>query len=359
MKKYISVLLTLIMIFGSCSLSPSVLASDATAPATTTQLVTEDGYDFEITEVIGSDYEINRSYHNLNKSRSIDFERTKALLKVLGYTEDVISHMSESELLEYATAEDIFVSVAYSKYDNNSGEIVGLDPTDAIAQAEELNQARIDYYLHPENQATPYGDMPNQSNEDGEFLDNYMRIIQDAIPYGDGTFRYTTTATWLVMPFFRGYDSIGSCANNGRVLPNTENGYFWYNICTNVNGDISTNWSGYNQFEKTDTIINGIWYGKGAIFRLPLDMTSTELGFYAKVCTDLSAHFEYKGEVTHPSLETNFNSCGTYSHSTLALSISPSISINPKGLTASIGLNSLGASDRRTATCPINYIPRG
>lgn len=74
---------------------------------------------------------------------------------------------------------------------------------------------------------------------------------------------------------------------------------------------------------------------------------------------NLTAYFEYTGEVTHPQLITNFNRNATYSHSTMAVIFVPSISIDllTGDVGASIELNVLGSTDDRITSRLIRYVP--
>ncbi len=74
--------------------------------------------------------------------------------------------------------------------------------------------------------------------------------------------------------------------------------------------------------------------------------------------TNLKAYYEYKGNVTHPTLASNFNSTGTYVHATLTISGSPSVSIDTSGtVSASIGISVVGGEDIRNAELEVKYTP--
>lgn len=61
--------------------------------------------------------------------------------------------------------------------------------------------------------------------------DEYMRVFHIISQDGySSSFRHSTDARWLRMPFFRRTDSIGSCAQETSVTPSTLSGYYEYNV---------------------------------------------------------------------------------------------------------------------------------
>lgn len=163
-------------------------------------------------------------------------------------------------------------------------------------------------------------------------------------------------ATWLTMPFFRVYDSIGSCAMNGTVTPNTSSGKFWYTTKTFNMGNVSSIPSGNITITNRTNKTNGNWYGSAGIFNLPNDPGGS--AGITVMHTDLKAYYEYKGHVTQPTIASYFNTVGTYSHATIGLSVSPSISIDTSGTaSASISLSLFADTDVRNAEREIYHRP--
>ena len=75
---------------------------------------------------------------------------------------------------------------------------------------------------------------------------------------------------------------------------------------------------------------------------------------------NLGAHYQYEGHVTHPELESWFNSVGNYDHATIGINFNPSIEIEfEDDVSAVIGLaDMLGRSIvSRPAEIEIHYVP--
>ena len=73
---------------------------------------------------------------------------------------------------------------------------------------------------------------------------------------------------------------------------------------------------------------------------------------------NFGAHFQYSGHVTSPDEQRWFNTVGNYTHATLSVALSPSISIDYSGsLSASVGIDVVGDTDIRGVEFEINYIP--
>lgn len=354
MKKILSILLSIVMIF---SLSVTVFAAE---PQDNLKLITTNGYTFEIKESTAEDYSVTRSYNKPDTmARSTPAENeTIALLLSLGLTEEQINGMSEKAFNACANARNLYVTTSYTKRNEATNVTTGLPAELAIEQAKDLNERQDNYYLNPESTVEPYGIIDNESTVPGVFEDSYMKITHVASDEGNGDFTFITDSEWLTMPFFRGYDSIGSCAKGGSADPFSGTGYYYYYTTTINGGNIGNPvYSGRIDFTKTEDTINGDWYGYAGVFNLPNDLHNDETGYHM-LHKNLKAHFEYTGSVTHPELITNFNTNGSYSHATVAIQFSPSVSIDAKGDTsASIGLSVVGTKDTRIAPLKVTYYP--
>ena len=103
--------------------------------------------------------------------------------------------------------------------------------------------------------------------------------------------------------------------------------------------------------------VNGNWYGSAGILNLPADSYGDTI---STLCKNYKAHYEYQGHVSSPSVESYFNTIGSYSHATIAVSASSpsvSISLSTGEVSASIGLAITGAKDTRSAETEIHYVP--
>lgn len=354
MKKVVSLALSLVL--ASALSLPAFAAGDTV----TTKNVTTNGYTFEITEITNDDFSITRTYNrSAPMTRSIsDNEETVALMLSLGYTETEIDNMSEETINAFATAKNIYTTTSYTKQNEETNTTVNLPKEVAIQEAQIISEQQIEYYLNMENNPTTFGVIENESTTPGEFRDTYMEMTHSALDNGGGDFTYVTDATWLTMPFFRGYDSIGSCAKGGAADPFSGDGYFYYYTTTINGGDIGNPvYSGRQDMLKSEDTINGDWYGYAGVFNLPNNLYNTQTGF-SMIHEDLHAHFSYTGSVTNPQLVTNFNTNGSYSHATVALEIEPSISIDTSGdVSASIGISVIGTKDVRVAPLKVTYRP--
>lgn len=362
MKKILSVILSIAMLFA---LSSTVFAADSGNG--TKKSVSLGDCTFEITEKVNADYTTVRTYTNdATASRSagaLDLEKTKALLAVLGMTDDEINAFPLNTLIDFANAKDIVVSTSYTKSNDDTKAVVGIPAQTAIEEATALSIQQMEYFLNNEHLSEEipmqtFGNISNTSTTPGEFKDTYMKMTHAAIHSGGGSYKFTVNAEWLTMPFFRGYDSIGSCAMNGTVTPNTSSGKYWYTIQTITLGKISTSSSGDILITDRYNKEKGNWYGSAGVFNLPNDIHSPD-GTSSILYTNLKAYYEYKGNVTFPTLASNFNTAATYSHATIKLSIgSPSISIDTTGAVAvSIGLDIVGSMDIRVAELEVKYKP--
>ena len=255
-------------------------------------------------------------------------------------------------ILYYIEGEQIVVATSYSKTDLNNNKTY-LDESTALQEAtilkEEQNQIKINKALGRELYA----------NYSDTFKDSYMKLTYAVTYKGNGSYLYSVDSTWLTMPFFRGYDSIGSCAMNGTVTNSTRSGYYTYDATYINNGTGGT--VTYDKGKKTSitnfkNAVKGNWYGSVGIFNLPNDINNS----YATTFYDnLKAHYQYRGHVSSPSESRWFNTVASYDHSTIALNVdTPSVSIDLNGeISASIGLSITGHVDTRSVELEIKYTP--
>lgn len=357
-KKLLAAVLSSAMLLSV--VSTSALAADV-PPCEIEKEVSFDGYSFTITEKTYPDYSVSRTYtRDSGMTRSTpNIHETKAMLLAMGMDEDEVAAIPNETLQDFATSEEITIVTSYSKHSESSDQTTGLPEQTALAEAAVLSQEQEAYTVeHSQNCIDPLGEKPNNSSVPGIFEDSYMKITHSAIKLsGDrGGYKFTTNATWLTMPYFRGYDSIGSCAMNGTVTPNTSSGKYWYTTKTYNSGHVTSVNSGDITITDKYNEVNGNWYGSAGVFNLPDDPGGAP-GF-SVMHTDLKAYYEYKGHVSHPSTESYFNTIGTYSHATLRFGGSPSVSIDTSGnVSASIGLDITPSADVRNAEREIHYIP--
>lgn len=352
-KKLVSVALAAVMAIG---MSTTTFAA-APQPDKTEKTISANGYDFVVTEKIYPDYSVSRTYTRNPMTRATASEdETVAMLIALGMSEDDVNAIPANTLLDFANGKEITITTSYTKHNENSNTTVGLQEDVALSSAEILSQQQEKYILENPQEITPYGEKPNNSKVPGVFEDSYMKMTHAAINQGNGAYKFTVNATWLTMPFFRGYDSIGSCAMNGTVTPNTSYGKYWYNTKTFNMGNVSTVPSGDITITDKTNAVNGNWYGSAGVFNLPNDPGGS--GGLSVMHTDLKAYYEYKGHVSQPNIESYFNTVGTYVHATITITGSPSVSIDTSGtVSASIGISVAGGEDIRNAELEVRYKP--
>ncbi|MDO4295865.1 MAG: hypothetical protein Q4D90_06875 [bacterium] len=295
-----------------------------------------------ITERVDEYGQTVRTYETNGRSlRSNGLTQTKELLVALGMDKEEVDNLSSDVLNEFANSSYISVSTAYTKTDANN-QTIYVDEATALAESKRIESERMNNFKQ--------GISPLVTDE---FEDTYMKIVHTATPVGGGTYRFITNATWLTMPFFRGSDSVGSCAMNFTVTNATRNGNYSYDMNTIELGQISTTKQS-RTITDVKNAVNGNWYGSAGIVYLPNDVyEDTSSVMY----TNYKAHYEYLGKINYPQLESNFNSVGSYDHATFAVGASPSLTIDTSGVSASIGLNVVGVTDTRSAEVSVHYVP--
>lgn len=272
-------------------------------------------------------------------------EETRNLLCVLGYSKKLVEKMSVDELQEYASASDIIVSIAYMKTDEK-GNVSYVDEETALREVEvakEIEKNNINNLIN--------GIAPAYQEIDSEWND-YMKVTYMVSITGEDCYN-TVIGEWLTMPAIRSYDSIGGCGQYMSYTPNTGECKVYYDQTSTINGSTTT-----TEVEKTITNIQGAnengWAGAAAVFKLPSDTVTSD---FSLVYSNFTVLFQYEGKITEPNQNLNFNSIGTYTHATIGLSVSPSVSIDTSGADAGIGVSIVGFKDKMSVWLEINYTP--
>jgi len=354
MKRIVALLLVLSMII---SMSSFVLAESGKEVAPKKSLP------FGITEMVDENNRIVRVYERklddtnqeqLNRSfSSVDiYAETKELLLALGMEQDFIDNISEDDLKGYSNSESLVGTIAYTKTDAQNN-VVYLEESAAIREAKVAREERAkkNKTLHATNGKK---NALQTTIVQEKYEDSYMRLYHLVSYFGDGSFLYSTDARWLTMPFFRGKDSIGSCAQNGTVTYSTRSGYYEYDYMTLSTGGYVS--SGRKNISSSyfKEAINGSFYGSAAIVDLPNNVNSGSLMRYY---SNYKAHYQYQGHVNYPGQVSNFNSIGSYDHSKVTITVTPSVSIGLSGASPTIGLDIAGTTETRSAKVEVKYIP--
>lgn len=166
--------------------------------------------------------------------------------------------------MEFANGEEIYVATSYSKADSENN-ITPLEEAVALQEAANLKAQQDAYKMNMALGIAPAADYSDYTQ------DSYMRVDYAVTYQGDGNHLYVVDGEWLTMPFFRGFDSIGSCAMNGTVTNSTRSGSYEYDITYINMGSIS-----YDDYSGTITnkknAVNGNWYGSAGVINLPNDV---------------------------------------------------------------------------------------
>lgn len=348
MKKLLSCMLSLAILF---SMFIPAFASEP-QEVVTERIVEQSGYSFTISERVDENGTIIRSYENdgsLTYSSSVpDIEKTKAVLIALGMQEKNVEMLNSDALDAFSTGEEIMLSTSYSKIDSDNN-VTYLPEEQALAESSALRAKQQDALL-----ALSQGIMTMADYDDYE-ENAYMRVDYAVAYKGDGQYFYSTDANWLTMPSIRYMDSLGSCAMEGTVTPETQYGYYWY-TSQHFSMGVMEEEPVFEYLEDNyDNDKDGNWYGSAGYFNLP---RNTGTGNNGTVHQDFGAHFQYRGHVTSPDERRFFNTVGSYTHATVTIAASPSITISyPGGLSASAGIAAVGAKDVIGVEFEVEYIP--
>ncbi len=262
-----------------------------------------------------------------------NFDEIKQVLLSLGMSQAAVDGLSEERLADYENALEIQSVVEYTKTDED-GNVTYLSEVDALNEVAAVEASR------------------------GAISDTYMRISHTAANRGNANYTFTTDATWLTMPEFRGTDSVGSCAMNCTVTPGTQSGsYSYLHRIYNTAGSFVRQETLSGNFSAIHDASNGNFFGSGATFSLPADRYLSSQGIPLDLYSQYNASFTYNGHVNLPNQESYFNSTGTYCHARVTLSFSPSLSISTSGNSGSIGISAAISKDTKDVLKECHYIP--
>lgn len=179
-----------------------------------------------------------------------------------------------------------------------------------------------------------------------------MRVIHGAAITGE-ICELVVLAEWLTMPIIRSYDSVGACGQYLNYLPGTEECEISYDKKELIGGYVYD-----DTIEKTidnfkPASVEG-WAGTSVVFKLPVDITSSD---YSILYSNYSVLFSYEGKVTEPDQRLNFNTIGSYMHSTIGLVFEPSVSIDTSGVDAGIGISVVAFKDTMSVWLALSYVP--
>ena len=336
-KRLVAISMSLFLAFSN---SMICLAEDN---ATREVIVEKGDYVFHLTEIDKGDEGIIRMYSNDNARSIKGLDETKCLLYALGYNEKYVEGLTSNEVQEYALASEIIVSSAYMKTDEK-GNATYIDAETAL---EEVEVARDREQTQINNLINGIATVETDTKENA-----YMQVIHSATISGE-ICKMQVSAEWLTMPIIRSYDSIGACGQYLNCLTGTEECKVSYTKMELQGGT-------YHK-EIVNTTVDDIepanndgWAGAAAVFKLPTDVTSSD---YSILYSNYSVSFSYKGKVTEPDHRLNFNTMGSYMHSTIGVVFEPSVSIDTSGGNAGIGISVVGMKDTLSVWLALSYVP--
>ena len=302
-------------------------------------------------------YRVIRSYINnqslYNDEGNINFDKLVTILKLLGMDDYSIAMLDDEAIRACADGKELYYITSYTKNDAD-GNVVYITKDEALQSVSELKIRQKQLLNNIINAEDSERSRAITSYQDS-FSDSYMVINYLVSHEGSGYYFYSVSSVWLTMPYFRGIDSLGSCAQNSTVSNNTRSGYCWYGVTEYNSGNVTTNsvttYSGISY----GNAANGNWYGAACSFNLPDDYISDN---YYIVYDSFGAHFQYSGYINYPTVESWFNAVGSYTHTRWNVSFSPSFTITyPGSVSASIGLNVNQTTDIRGAEVLIHHVP--
>lgn len=353
-KSLFAMALALCMI---CVLVVPVGASAAKALETKEKIVESEGFAFDLKETIDQYDRVIRSYKRentdlmaANSNTDADYAQTKALLLALGMEKDFVQKLSDETLQIYATSPELTGIISYIKVDAENN-VIYMDEATATQEAKLFNSTQS--LASQPNAGIQLGSRQGQS-EQGQKEDAYMRVFYMVSPRNDGNFVFSTDARWLTMPYFRMKDSIGSCAQNTTVTPESRHGWYSYDMTYVNSGRVITD-TDVTTFMKSNNFsnaVNGNWYGSAAVVDLPSD----DVGDPKWTFKNFKAHYQYTGHVNFVGQEQWFNTVATYCHTKVG--VSGSVSIVPgKSTAVDIGIGLQKTHDSRSIELEVHYIP--
>lgn len=310
--------------------------------------------DFKILETQNSDGTITRVYEKDKteqlystelRSSSLNYDRIKSILKELGMEDSFINNLTQDDLEFYNNSPRIVGKIAYIKSSHEGIKKI-------VSENEALEEVAI---LNQKDLITPFS---GSEHKQDTYQDDYMRVFHMVSQDGySSSFRHSTDARWLRMPFFRRIDSIGSCAQETSVTPRTLSGYYEFNVQYLYPwGSSEKDFRRYNISESDfyrDSYAG--FNGAAAKLYLPKDIYNNEST--SIVYSDYKAHFQFDARVQYPNQTTYFDSIGTYDHLRYEIGFEPGIEIGRDGGSFSIGLALSNGNDKRSVPLQLYYQP--
>lgn len=275
-----------------------------------------------------------------------DYSDTKDMLRKMNILDSTIDNLPEEDLHLYATTSYMYTVSSYLKTDGNGQTSIVSEDEALAAQSLEENLARggLSYTNYTE--------------------DSYMFLCVSVANLDNaGELRFMVDAKWLTMPVYRLSDSLGISSTEATVSTNNFSAYTEYYAQTIVYGEVIKELT-YDDTHKSIPVnkfqaplTNGPYNGGGITFSLPNDDISAAYDIPETRVMRFHAHLRFNGHTTHPDIDTWYNVVGSYSHAKRQFQTNPSLSIDGKGMSGSIGLSMTPTDDRRNVLVEAHYVP--
>jgi len=323
--KRLTALALCVMMLFTVVVSTDVADASATEGEGVMIRVSVDGYEFSLMERIDDDYNIVRIFVREHALTPCEFSVTeaRALMYALGKNEHMIAKMSDEELADIATSAFIMAATAFMEEDEH-GNVRNVPRDFAIQQAEFYNALELEQIM----QFQLYGVAPTHTRNHGHIQVTHI-ASQLAHLIDDYIFR--ASATWLSMPIFRNWGSVGSVAQTVALHHVQPLNYTF--IREEFMGGVLINSRIIMGMPRFEWATDGDLSGVAAVFSLP-DDTSNRTNVIRN--RNFTASSQHRATQRHPG--TPFNSRATYTHRTVNLG-GASVSVSPSGPSIGIGFN--------------------
>lgn len=357
-KRLLSFTLTFALLFSTCALHASAITVQEKTITKSYQ-----DFEFKLTESrLPFSNSVTLTYNRPDELTTLPTkEQTEALLQTLGLEELFIEKMSDSTLRSYAAADQITASTSFLRSDSD-GNTVTISEDEAL-QAESEYRELLDNFLNASSAAEA-----ERYEREIKGLNDYLRIHYLVVELGDGRYQYSVSSRWLTMPKNRRADSLGACAQDISIDPDTRKGYYGYTKVENPNSSNQVVTNPYVEIDASpgnqhntsfiSSPVNGRWDGSGIIFWLPAD--GTRGSSYSVVHYDFYAHYEFEADVSYPDERVNFNTIGSYDHTVTKLDFTPSLAITFDKLStvsAAVGISLKDGTEMAAIEFHVSYAP--
>ena len=282
--------------------------------------------------------------------------------------EDFIDALSAEDLADYAASESITATVSYTQTDED-GNVINISEEDAEAAVASVGPSPWEDMIDFPGDGGGSGLTPVEENEgtyeeEGLGALGVLKLTFVVSYWGDDKYHFSVDGEWLTMPKYRGYDSLGACAQYMSLPGEGDNASGWYSY-----ESVELAWG---EFQDQTTEKYSIpsssfgrpttdgWNGVGATFNLPDDDTSMDVPL-AEFYYSFKVHIGFDIEVASPDTSWNIDPRATYSQHTLGFDYDAGLKITASGVDAELGLNVAIMKHNYTIrlTNGLDYVPDG